>query len=37
MDQENEGDAALCREISAETNRLLLEFVDNELEMFEVD
>ena len=30
-------DAALCREINAETNRLLLEFVDNELEIFEVD
>ena len=35
MDQEN--DAALWREINAETNRLLLEFVDNELEIFEVD
>ena len=36
MDQENE--AALWREINAETNRLLLEFVDNgTTEIFEVD
>ena len=36
MDQENEDDPALCREINTETNRLLLGFVDNELEIFEV-